>query len=105
METHLLKNLLEKYKQGNCSPAEVKLVEDWLDAIQNNGAAYPDDFIAAQLGITKSRIDDFISTHHLARKKQFGWLKIAASVLLLALAGAAAIGFYQKKPYCRGLGL
>jgi transmembrane sensor len=98
LETHLLKNLLEKHKKGKCSPAEIKLIEDWLETIKNDDAVYTNAFIARQLGITKSRIDRIISQQPCSQpQKSFTWLKMAASLLLFVLTGVAVFKSYQKK--------
>jgi transmembrane sensor len=94
-----IKNLLEKYRQGTCTEAESKLIEDWLETIKNNRhEQFADDFIDDQLSITRGRIDDFVNVGLLTPRKNYkGWLAIAASLLMFVAISAAIRALHSKK--------
>ncbi|MDB5136955.1 MAG: hypothetical protein JWP37_3558 [Mucilaginibacter sp.] len=99
MDILQIKNLLAKYQQGNCTPAESKIIEDWLDAIKHDGREHlKDDFIEDQLWLTKSRIDELMRPQPaVSRQMNRNWLAIAASVLIVIGSSLATWSLYFKK--------
>jgi ferric-dicitrate binding protein FerR (iron transport regulator) len=94
-----IKALLEKYRDGACSAAESKMIEDWLDAISvDQPGNHNDDFIDGQLRITKERIDNVIGGHgRIVPEINRRWMAIAASVFIAATSALAIWLFYPKK--------
>ena len=99
MDIDQVKALLEKYRQGACTRAETKLIEDWLADIKNDDqAAFTDEFIEHQLNLTKGKIDAAIFTAPPLRlKRRFGWMAAAACITLLASSLIVLKAFYGKK--------
>ena len=99
MDVHQIKDLLEKYRQGTCSQTETKLIEDWIADIKNDQSGlFTDVFIEEQISVTKSRIDAIISAQPvIGTKKQYSWLAIAASLLILATVSLSIRALYLKK--------
>jgi transmembrane sensor len=93
-----IKNLLAKYQQGNCTSAESKIIEDWLDAIKNDGSEHLKEYlIEDQLQLTKSRIDQLIKPQPVIGRINRNWLAIAASVLIVIGSSLAIWSLYFKK--------
>jgi len=100
LDKHQVKALLEKYRQGTCSPTEINLIEDWLATVKNeHGGLIDDNFIESQLTITKGRIDDMISAGPaISQQRSFSWWSVAASLLIFVTVAAAIGILYLKKP-------
>ena len=105
MDIHQIKDLLEKYRQRTCTEAESVLIEDWLATIKSDKREhFNDSFIDDQLSITKSRIDELIGVKPVFnRKRNHGWIAIAASVLIVVGSSIAIRAFYSKKPQSKQL--
>lgn len=99
MDIQQIEELLERYQQGQCAPGEVLLIEEWLAGIKNEGLArLNDDIIDEQLEIIKSRIDGKIQIQTVTVKRNdIGWLKIAASVLIIASCAIGIRALYLKR--------
>lgn len=99
MDIYQIKGLLEKYQRGACSSTEVKLIEDWLSGIKNDRPDHFDDkFIEDQLGVAQSRINAIIDQQTIFDpKKQYNWLAIAASILVVATVSVTIGILYLKK--------
>jgi transmembrane sensor len=98
LDINQVKSLLEKYSSGNCSTAEKEIIEQWLERTESSkAAAYDDVFITEQLVVNKNQIDSHLKTIANKPSIQYGWLAIAASVLLLISAGSITYNSYLKK--------
>jgi transmembrane sensor len=99
LDLNQTKNLLEKYRQGACTGAESKLIEDWLETIKHEGQEhFNENFIDEQLSITKNRIGDRIGVKPLIpRRKHTGWLAIAASLLIFIAISVVIRVLHSKK--------
>ncbi len=99
MDIQQIKNLLEKYQQGTCSKTEIILIEDWLADIKNDQPGlYTDKFIEDQLYITKARINAVIDVPPVINAgKSYGWLRVAASLLVIATASVSIWALWLKK--------
>jgi transmembrane sensor len=100
LDIHQIKELLEKYRQGNCTEEESVFIEDWLDDIKNDEQKYfSDSFIDHQLSVAKKKIDENVMVQSVFRpKNNRGWMAMAASVLILAGASVAIWVYHPKKP-------
>ena len=99
MDIEQIKELLERYQQGQCTSGEVLLIEEWLAGIKNEGLAQlNDDLIDKQLQIIRSRIEGKIQIQPVTVKRNdMGWLKIAASVLIIASCAIGIRALYLKR--------
>jgi transmembrane sensor len=99
LDLHQTKNLLEKYRQGTCTEAELKLIEDWLETIKHESQEhFTEDFVDEQLVITKNRIDERVGVRSMApRRKYNGWFAIAASLLVFVAVSVAIRTLHLKK--------
>lgn len=96
MDVEQIKILLERYHQGNCTPEEVALVEQWFDHInQQQPVATNEDELEFDLGNIKSKIDNQLApaqpVPHMGR-----WYAVAAAALVMIAAGI--FWFTQRKP-------
>ncbi|WP_343704374.1 FecR domain-containing protein [Chitinophaga sp.] len=108
MEAHALYELLEKYRQGNCSPEELEQLERWYASL---GAGRPDALLeegseAARL-LTGQKLQELQAAVGRRQtkvvpfhKKALRWVAVVAGLILLA--GGAR---YFLKPVSRQSGL
>jgi len=91
--------LLEKYKQGTCTAAESKLIEDWLETIKNDSEEhFTESFVDEQLIITKNGIDERVVVRPLMPHRKYnGWFAIAASLLVFMAIFVAIKVLHAKK--------
>ncbi len=86
MKSHEFKELLDKFSRGECSPEEEKLVQDWYDNIGGLrlGRLENDDRNSFE-----AKLWSKINPGSSDLKKTYGYYltRIAASIVLLALAG------------------
>ncbi|WGQ11696.1 FecR family protein [Pedobacter gandavensis] len=82
------KELLDKYKAGNCTDAEKAIVETWYLKFTNEGA----ELASSDLEAATDRIWDRLPIHDTAEipvKKTLLWPRIAAAAAVLMVAGVA----------------
>lgn len=87
-----VQKLIDKSQSNNCSPAEIKILEGFLDSYQNRGSAWADEIHGNQKEI-RERIFDQIQRNIRKQKKitiqtnPIWWYRVVASfAILLALA-------------------
>ncbi len=99
MDIEQIEELLERYQQGQCTSGEVLLIEEWLAGIKNEGLAQlNDDLIDQQLEIIKNRIDGKIRIQPATVKRNDrSWIRIAASVLIIASCAIGIRALYLKR--------
>lgn len=78
------KELLEKYRSGNCTAAEKAIVETWYLKFEQETA---DQLTAAELEQATDRIWDRLPIHEKSRRKLWPRIAGAAAVLLMLSAG------------------
>jgi len=98
LDTEELKLLLEKYRQGTCTALEAQLIEDWLSTVTEADEAYLNDaFTERQLAAIKNQVDVQIGAiPSIARRRNYRWLAVAASLALLGASVALWVVFSKK---------
>jgi transmembrane sensor len=75
--------LIDRYLKGELTKEEVVYVEKWLDSLEDKDAfdALPPQELAASKAAMYTRLTARID------RRNFGWLKIAAAVIVIVIAG------------------
>ncbi len=101
MDSKLIKNLLQKYLDGTCTPAEAEIIETWLKEGENSHPQYfNDEFINEQIAYNKAEIDRRLNTSKIGttRSVSWRWLKVAASLLLILASTVLLKSRYLDRP-------
>ncbi|RAJ02585.1 FecR family protein [Chitinophaga skermanii] len=99
MDIDQIKQVLERYTQGKCTPAEQEVIEKWFASINQHQTSYFDDeLLQAQLNAVQLRIHQKMeSPKSLYRRLlQPKWVGLAASILICIVVVIYAL--YTPKP-------
>ncbi|KAA2241837.1 DUF4974 domain-containing protein [Chitinophaga agrisoli] len=85
MDTEHIKQILERYTQGQCTAEESKIVEQWFEGVnRHHSTPVNDDDLPLQLEAVKQSIHERIQAPRRAYLRPWYYIAAAASVLLLA---------------------
>jgi len=91
------KELLSRYEKGQCSTAEKRLIDDWFDSPNyKENTPFSDDY--EKLRIKNSLRESVYRTAGIGVRKRFfipSVIKVAASILLIAVLGYGAFKYYE----------
>lgn len=105
MEDDQLFILIKKYLDGNCSPEEKLLIENWYEQQEDNGASFYKGDAERMAGSSRRSLEiihQAISKERSAPKfrklyKSTLFIRGMAAAACLLVCGFAALYFYQKK--------
>ncbi|HWV64962.1 FecR family protein [Chitinophaga sp.] len=86
MDTEQIKILLERYNQGNCSPEEAAIVDQWFENINRHKSTYAaDKELDRELDSIRLQLNEHINPAPKVRHIRTGyWYAATAAVVLLA---------------------
>lgn len=103
MDLDQIKILLERYNQGQCSPEEAALVEQWFNRIDHQQSGSNNDAdIRLDLGDIKARIDERIAPAlpvRSIRSSRRWYAAAAAAAILLVAAGIFWYDQTRERPH------
>jgi len=98
MEQKRLRELLQKYRQGECTPAEKAEIENWYDRrLPEDFSGIPDDMIDVDL----AEVYDKLPHHQYKRKFSKStkrWYNFAAAALVLLTISVGISFYFSNKP-------
>jgi transmembrane sensor len=78
-----IKNILERYRQGQCTTEEANTVEAWFDSINHHQpAVVDDDFLELELTAIKQQLQEHIQAKPVRSLKRWYYTGIAATLIL-----------------------
>lgn len=86
MDTEQIKILLERYNQGNCTPEEAAIVDQWFENINRHKSTYAaDKELDRELDSIRLQLNEHINPAPKVRRIRTGyWYAAAAAVVVLA---------------------
>ncbi|MGN7822609.1 FecR family protein [Chitinophaga sp. 22536] len=88
MDTEQIKILLERYQQGDCSPEEAKIIEQWFEQINAHQSSIADEHtLDLELEEVKLRIQEQITPAPRVRRMRPWLISGAAAAAVILAAG------------------
>src|ERR1700748_1893816 len=92
-------SLYEKFLNGQCSPMEKELLNAYRDEMKLLDNKWEEDFLEGQKTHARiwGRLENSIKPGTIVKPvKSFGWLKVAATILIALSAGLGAYNYLGK---------
>ncbi|HEU4553742.1 MAG TPA: FecR domain-containing protein [Chitinophaga sp.] len=95
MDTEHIKQILERYTQGQCTAEESAIIEKWFDGVNRHSTPVADDDLDLELEAVKQSIHENIQA---PRRRLRTLYYMAAAACLLLLAGTWLFTYLKSAP-------
>ncbi|MET7000866.1 FecR family protein [Chitinophaga defluvii] len=86
MDIEQIKNILERYKQGQCTAEEANTVEAWFDSINRHQSTLVDeDFLELELEEVRQNLQEHIHPKPIRSLRPWYYAAIAAAIVVAAV--------------------